>query len=82
VVAKAHKIPFYVAAPLSSFDTKRSYKEVEIEERSPEELIFFEGKQIAPLDVKVYNPAFDFTPFELIEAIISEKGVVRPDTLA
>ena len=82
VVAKVHKIPFYVAAPLSSFDTKRSYKEVEIEERSPEELIFFEGKQIAPLDVKVYNPAFDFTPFELIEAMITEKGVVRPDTLA
>ena len=79
VVAKAHKIPFYVAAPLSSFDTKRSYKEVEIEERSPEELIFSGEKQIAPLDVRVYNPAFDFTPFELVEAIITEKGVVRPD---
>jgi len=79
VVAKAHKIPFYVAAPLSSFDTKRSCKEVEIEERSPEELIFSGEKQIAPLDVRVYNPAFDFTPFELIEAIITEKGVVRPD---
>lgn len=78
VVAKAHEIPFYVAAPLSSFDTKRSYKEVVIEERSPEELIFFGEKQIAPLDVKVYNPAFDFTPFELIEAVITEKGVVRP----
>jgi methylthioribose-1-phosphate isomerase len=78
VVANAHGIPFYVAAPLSSFDTKRSYKEVEIEERSPEELLFFGAKQIAPLDVKVYNPAFDFTPFELIEAVITEKGVIRP----
>ncbi len=77
VVAKAHNIPFYVAAPLSSFDLKRSYKEVEIEERSPEELIFFAGKQIAPLEVKVYNPAFDFTPFELIEAVITEKGIFR-----
>ncbi|MCK4475346.1 MAG: S-methyl-5-thioribose-1-phosphate isomerase [Methanophagales archaeon] len=76
VVAKEHKIPFYVAAPLSSFDLKRSYKEVEIEERSPEELIFFAGKQIAPLEVKVYNPAFDFTPFELIEAVITEKGII------
>jgi methylthioribose-1-phosphate isomerase len=77
VVAKAHGIPLYVAAPLSSFDTERSYKEVEIEERSPEELLFFGEKQIAPLDVKVYNPAFDFTPFELIEAVITEKGVIR-----
>ena len=78
VAAKAHEIPFYVAAPLSSFDTKKSYKEVVIEERSPEELIFCGEKQIAPLDVKVYNPAFDFTPFELIEAVITEKGVIHP----
>jgi len=75
VIAKEHGIPFYVAAPLSSFDLKRSYQEVEIEERSPDELIFFGGKQIAPLDVKVYNPAFDFTPFELIAAVITEKGI-------
>ncbi|MEA2052914.1 MAG: hypothetical protein U9O90_08875, partial [Euryarchaeota archaeon] len=75
VVAKAHKIPFYVAAPRSSFDTERSYKDVEIEERSSEELLFFAGTQIAPLDVNVYNPAFDFTPFELIEAVITETGV-------
>jgi methylthioribose-1-phosphate isomerase len=75
VVAKAHKIPFYVAAPRSSFDTARSYKDVEIEERSSEELLFFMGTQIAPLDVNVYNPAFDFTPFELIEAVITEMGV-------
>ncbi|MCW3129383.1 MAG: S-methyl-5-thioribose-1-phosphate isomerase [Methanophagales archaeon] len=75
VVAKAHNVPFYVAAPLSSFDLKRSYKEVVIEERSPEELIFFAGKQIAPLMVNVYNPAFDFTPFELIEAVITERGI-------
>ena len=76
VVAKSHNIPFYVAAPLSSFDLKRSYKEVEIEERSPDELIFFGAEQIAPHEVKVYNPAFDFTPFELIAAVITEKGII------
>lgn len=81
VVAKAHRIPFYVAAPLSSFDTKRSYKDVEVEERSPDELLFCGGKQIAPLGVRVINPAFDFTPFELIDAVITEKGVVRPPDL-
>ena len=81
VVANAHGIPFYVAAPLSSFDTSRSYKAVEIEERNPEELLFCGERQIAPRDVKVYNPAFDFTPFELIEAIITEKGVILPADL-
>jgi methylthioribose-1-phosphate isomerase len=77
VVAKAHNIPFYVAAPRSSFDTERSYNDVVIEERDPEELIFCGEKQIAPLGVNVYNPAFDFTPFELIEAVITEQGVMR-----
>jgi methylthioribose-1-phosphate isomerase len=76
VVANSHGIPFYVAAPRSSFDLKRSYEDVEIEERSPEELIFFGAEQIAPLNVPVYNPAFDFTPFELIDAVITEKGVL------
>ncbi|MBN1761869.1 MAG: S-methyl-5-thioribose-1-phosphate isomerase [Methanomicrobia archaeon] len=81
VVANAHGIPFYVAAPRSSFDTERSYTEVEIEERSPEELLFCGEKQIAPRDVKVYNPAFDFTPFALIEAVITEAGIIRPADL-
>jgi methylthioribose-1-phosphate isomerase len=76
VVAKEHNIPFYVAAPLSSFDLKRSCKEVEIEERSPDELIFFGATQIAPREVQVYNPAFDFTPFALIAAVITEKGII------
>ena len=78
VVANAHKIPFYVAAPRSSFDTDRSYEDVVIEERNREELLFFAGTQIAPLEVNVYNPAFDFTPFELIEAVITETGVYHP----
>ncbi len=81
VVAKAHEIPFYVAAPRSSFDLKRRSEEVQIEERAPEELIFCGTKQIAPLDIRVYNPAFDFTPFELIDAVITESGVIRPADL-
>ncbi len=75
VLAKEHGIPFYVAAPTSSFDLEHGYEEIEIEERSPEELIYCGDTQIAPADVRVYNPAFDFTPFELIEALITEKGV-------
>lgn len=81
VVANVHAIPFYVAAPMSSFDRTRSYKEVVIEERSAEELLFFGSKQIAPLDVQIYNPAFDFTPFELIEAVITENGVLASSSL-
>jgi len=76
-VAKAHGIPFYVAAPISSFDLERSYKDVEIEQRSPRELIYCANVQLAPEEVKVYNPAFDFTPFELIAGVITEKGVLR-----
>jgi len=75
VAAKEHGIPFYVAAPLTSFDLERSYREVEIEERSAEELIFFGGEQVAPLEVRVFNPAFDFTPFELVAAVVTEEGV-------
>jgi len=78
VVAQAHSVPFYVAAPLSSFDLERSSTEVEIEERPREELIYCGSKQLAPLEVAVYNPAFDFTPFELISALITERGVFRP----
>jgi methylthioribose-1-phosphate isomerase len=78
VVAKAHGVPFYVAAPLSSFDLERSSTEVEIEERPREELIYCGSKQLAPLKVRVYNPAFDFTPFELISALITETGVFPP----
>jgi methylthioribose-1-phosphate isomerase len=78
VVAKAHGVPFYVAAPLSSFDLERSSTAVEIEERPRKELIYCGSKQLAPLKVTVYNPAFDFTPFELISALITETGVFPP----
>lgn len=78
VLAKHHKIPFYVVAPLSTFDFKiKSGKEIPIEERNGDEVRSVLGKLIAPKNVKVYNPAFDVTPNELITAIITEKGIVR-----
>ncbi|MEM2925230.1 MAG: S-methyl-5-thioribose-1-phosphate isomerase [Methanocellales archaeon] len=78
VLAKEHSIPFYIAAPLSSFDFYKSASEVLIEERDAKELKFFGKYQIAPLDVEVYNPAFDVTPLENITAVITEKGVFDP----
>ncbi len=78
LLAKAHNIPFYVAAPLSTIDMKTlSGGQIPIEERDGAEIIEGFGKRTAPADVKVYNPAFDVTPHELITAIITEKGVSR-----
>ncbi len=74
ICAKEHAIPFYVAAPWSTFDFENIH--VEIESRSEKELIFCGSKQIAPLEVHVENPAFDATPFELITAIITEREVI------
>lgn len=78
VLAKAHGIPFYVAAPLSTFDTTHDESEIVIEERSGDELRRLGETRLAPDGVKVYNPAFDATPIDLISAIITEKGVFRP----
>ncbi|MFH1198993.1 MAG: S-methyl-5-thioribose-1-phosphate isomerase [Candidatus Omnitrophota bacterium] len=79
VLAKHHKIPFYIAAPKSTFDLKiSSGKGIIIEERPRAEMteLFF-AKAIAPREVKVYNPAFDVTPSGLITAIVSDKGVIK-----
>ncbi|MCD1293698.1 S-methyl-5-thioribose-1-phosphate isomerase [Methanocella sp. CWC-04] len=78
VVAKAHGIPFYVAAPFSTFDFTKKEKDVVIEERSGDELRYWGGMQIAPKDVQVYNPAFDATPMENVTAIITELGILKP----
>jgi methylthioribose-1-phosphate isomerase len=78
VLAKAHGIPFYVAAPISTFDLARSEKDVEIEERDPDEIRRLGNKQLAPLGVPIYNPAFDATPLDLVTAIITERGIFRP----
>ncbi len=82
IVAKEHGIPFYVAAPLTTFDWERTMKDVVIEERSKDELIYcnFRCRRtlIAPKDVKVFNPAFDATPLKYVTAIITERGVIYP----
>jgi methylthioribose-1-phosphate isomerase len=79
LLAKAHEIPFYVAAPTSSIDMSLSDGEqIPIEERSADEVTHGFGKQTAPDGVNVYNPAFDVTPHELVTALITEKGVVYP----
>jgi len=78
VLAKEHNIPFYVAAPVSTFDfTMESGLGIPIEERDATEVTFFAGISTAPEGVEVFNPAFDVTPNELITAIITEYGVVK-----
>jgi methylthioribose-1-phosphate isomerase len=79
VLAKAHGIPFYVAAPSSTFDLSiADGTAIPIEQRDPREITHGFGRQTAPEGVDVYNPAFDVTPAELIAGIITEKGVIRP----
>jgi len=79
VLARRHGVPFYVAAPLSSIDSNcASGDQIPIEERSAKELSEFGGKQITPKGVKIFNPAFDVTPAELVSAIITERGIAYP----
>nr|WP_255464118.1 S-methyl-5-thioribose-1-phosphate isomerase [Nitrosopumilus sp. b1] len=77
-MAKQHGIPFYVAAPLSTFDMISSPKDVVIEMRKGTEVTGVGEKKTAPDDINVINPAFDMTPPELITGIITEKGVAKP----
>lgn len=78
ILAKEHGIPFYVAAPVSTFDLSiKSGNDIPIEERSPEEVTHGFGKRTAPEGVNVFNPAFDVTPAKNITAIITEKGVIK-----
>jgi methylthioribose-1-phosphate isomerase len=79
VLAQAHGIPFYVAAPLSTIDASLpSGEHIPIEERPPAEVTHLGGQQIAPAGVEVLNPAFDVTPSPYVHAIITEVGVLRP----
>lgn len=83
VLAKAHDIPFYVAAPLSSIDLATATgAEIPIEERPIEEVTHGLGKQVAPDGIKVYNPAFDVTPARYITAIVTETGVYKPEQIS
>ncbi|MCL4344289.1 MAG: S-methyl-5-thioribose-1-phosphate isomerase [Nitrososphaerota archaeon] len=77
-MAKRFSIPFYVALPSSTLDLKSGLDDVKIEERDPSELTQIRGRRTAPKGVKVFNPAFDITPPDLISAIITEKGVYYP----
>ncbi|MEK7432403.1 MAG: S-methyl-5-thioribose-1-phosphate isomerase [Cyanobacteriota bacterium] len=80
VLAKENNIPFYVAAPTSTIDLSiASGNEIVIEERNPEEITFWGDRKIAPDGVKVANPSFDVTPSRYITAIITEKGIIRPN---
>ncbi|MEM1994878.1 MAG: S-methyl-5-thioribose-1-phosphate isomerase [Nitrososphaerales archaeon] len=78
VLASEHSIPFYAAAPTSSFDLKSKAEDVVIEERSPDEIVKIKGQRVAPKGVRVYNPVFDQTPPNLISAIITERGIIKP----
>ncbi|WKT58286.1 S-methyl-5-thioribose-1-phosphate isomerase [Candidatus Nitrosotenuis chungbukensis] len=78
LMAKQHGIPFYVAAPLSTFDMKSNPENVIIEQRKGTEVTQIGDKKTAPDGIKVINPAFDMTPPELISGIITEAGVAKP----
>lgn len=79
VLARAHNIPFYIAAPSSTFDLAiATGDEIPIEERAADEITHGFGKQTAPDGIKVYNPAFDVTPAQYINAIITERGLIDP----
>ncbi len=79
VLARWHDIPFYVAAPYSTFDRSlESGEEIPIEQRGGEEITEGFGRRTAPAGVKTYSPAFDVTPAELITAIVTDRGIVQP----
>lgn len=79
VLAKAYKIPLYVAAPVSTIDFNVQHgSEITIEERQAEEVIEINGTSIAPYGTRVYNPAFDITPAQNITGIITQYGVITP----
>ncbi|OGS43046.1 MAG: S-methyl-5-thioribose-1-phosphate isomerase [Elusimicrobia bacterium RIFOXYD2_FULL_34_15] len=78
VLCNYNKIPFYIAAPVSTFDIKISDgKKIKIEFRSSDEVVLINKKHVAPVNMKALHPAFDVTPHELITAIITEKGVIK-----
>lgn len=82
VLAHAHSIPFYVAAPKSTFDLSRKAADVEIEERKAEEVTHVGCQQTAPDGIAVYNPAFDATPLKYVTAIITEDGIYKKKDFA
>jgi eIF-2B alpha/beta/delta-like uncharacterized protein len=80
ITAKHHNIPFYSVVPMSTIDWETNAEDVEIEERDPDEIRIINGEYVTVPDAKVYNPAFDVTPPELVTAIITDKGIVENPT--
>ena len=78
IMAKQHNIPFYVAAPLSTFDLESEPDDIIIEQRKSSEVTGIGDKKTAPDGIDVINPAFDMTPPELISGIITENGIAKP----
>jgi methylthioribose-1-phosphate isomerase len=79
LVAREHKVPFYVAAPVSTIDLDTpDGRQIPIEERPAREVTHVKGVRLAPEGAKVFNPAFDVTPHALIAGIITERGIARP----
>jgi len=78
LAAKRFNIPFYVAAPKSTFDFENSIYDAEIEEREPDEVIYFGECRVAPEGTEVENPSFDIVPCDLITGIITEEGILEP----
>jgi methylthioribose-1-phosphate isomerase len=81
VLASEHGIPFYVAAPMSTMDQSRTSEDAVIEERSPDEVTDVGCERIAPEGVKVLNPAFDITPLEYVDGVITEEGIFCPEVV-
>lgn len=78
LAAKRFNIPFYVAAPKSTFDSENSIYDVKIEERDADEVIYFGSSRVAPEGTEIENPAFDIIPSDLITGIITEEGIIKP----
>lgn len=78
IIANFFKIPFYVAAPTSTFDLKSCISNVYIEHRGREEVAYIAGHQILPSNVEVLNPSFDITPPDLVDLYITERGLLKP----
>ncbi len=79
VLARAHNIPFYVAAPVSTIDFNLdSSEDIPIEERNDVEVYCIKGKRITPEGTRIFNPSFDVTPGHLVNAIVTQKGVIYP----
>lgn len=81
VLASEHGIPFYVAAPTSTMDQSHTSEEAIIEERNPNEVTNVRSERIAPEGIKVLNPAFDTTPLEYVDAVITEEGILYPEVI-